>query len=119
MLSLTMLAGCEQKGDECLVTGAVSYQGAPLARGMINFVGKDNRPLGGPILPDGTFECRLPPGEYDVTVAAPAVPPDGWKEGDPLPEDDLALPARYALRQSSGLKATVGEKTEPLRFRLE
>jgi hypothetical protein len=114
-----MAPGCGTDDDSVMATGSVSYRGTPLTRGMINFIGPDNRPLGGPISPDGTFECRLPPGDYDVTVAAPLVPPDGWKEGEPLPEDDLRLPPKYGLRRSSGLTARVDENLQPLKFDLD
>jgi hypothetical protein len=111
------ILGCQSDTNN-EISRTVSFQGELLPRGIINFFGEDNRPRGGPISPDGTFACRLPPGNYRVTVVAPPVIPDGWKETEPMPKDDIGLPDKYAQPGTSGVTVEIKDNPQPLEFHL-
>lgn len=112
------LPGCRGTDEGQLITGTVSFRGQVVPRGIINFIGPDKVPLGGPIGPDGTYECRLAPGQYTVIVSAPALPEGDWKDGDPPPEGPPAVPAKYGRPQTSGLSARVGDQDKTIDFPL-
>ena len=109
--AVVFAAACLGCGDDGLVqvTGVVSYQSQPLTRGLVAFHGLQ-QPFGAPLDGQGRFDTRLPPGEYQVTVSAPALPPADWREGEPLPEMKALVPARFALPKTSGLRVTVEPK---------
>jgi len=103
------LSGCSS-GNTTTVTGKITYKGAPVPDGIINFMPSGGRPIGGPIQSDGTYSYELPPGDYQVRIDAPAPLPSGFKEGDPLPPASARLvPEQYASYNSSGLTATVDD----------
>jgi hypothetical protein len=114
------LAGCSGGGDTTSVEGKVTYNGQPVTTGLINFMPKNGgRPLGGGINADGTYSFDLPPGEYQVRIDAPAPLPEGYKEGDPMPNLPPLVPEMYANYNTSGLTATVtGEGAQTIDFDL-
>ena len=106
------LVGCGGSGaGGTTLKGAVSYKGAPVTSGVINFVKSGDRPLGGGIKPDGTYEFELPPGDYQVLINAPAPLPPDWKEGDPLPRKPPLVPENFSSFGTSGLTVTVGPES--------
>lgn len=106
------LVGCGSAGGGgTTVKGAISYKGAAVTSGVINFLKQGATPLGGAISSDGTFEFVLPPGEYQVLINAPAPLPAGWKEGDPLPTAPPLVPEKFASFGTSGLTASVGAES--------
>ena len=110
-LSIVCLSGCGGKAGTKTVSGAISYQNKPVTSGLINFLPKQGRPLGGGIESDGTYSVNLPPGEYTVRIDAPAPLPEGYKEGQPLPHLGPPLvPEKYANFNSSGLTATIDDQ---------
>ena len=114
LLSLALLAGCGESKSVQPVTGTVTYQGKPLDHGMVSFFPAGARPIGAPIGSAGTYQCELPPGQYQAIVVAPPKLPEGFKEGDRLPPPDPnALPAKFGRQQSSGLSATITLQSEP------
>lgn len=113
-----MVCGCG-RDNLSHVQGKISYQGVPVSHGIINFIGPDNLPHGSSIAADGSYAFALPPGTYDVIIAAPAVVPEGWAEGDPPPETKPEVPEKYNLRQTSGLKKTVSEPDQTIDFELQ
>ena len=115
---VVLFAGCG-RSDLSDVSGTVTFRGAPVSHGIINFVGSDNQPHGGPISANGSYACEVPFGSYDVIISAPAQPPEGWHEGEPLPELKPGVPEKYGLRQTSGLKAVVSELQQTIDFPLE
>jgi hypothetical protein len=102
-----LCGGCG--GDDTpTIRGSISYNGTPATHGVINFAVSGQRPYGGPINPDGTYEAKIPPGEYQVRIDAPPLVPEGVKEGDPLPAlPPRLIPEQYADYGTSGLTATV------------
>jgi hypothetical protein len=111
LLTIAALAvGCgEGGGDTTTVRGKVTYSGAPVTSGLINFQAAGAKPLGGEIGADGSYEFDLPPGEYTVRIDTPPPMPAGYKEGDPLPKlAPRQVPEKYSLYDTSGLTVTVG-----------
>lgn len=89
------------------VSGTVSYQGNLLDHGSVRFFGADGRPVGSVIQEDGSYQIGLPPGKYQVSVSSPPKLPPGYEEGDRIPRDPSAVPARYGQPNSSRLSTTV------------
>jgi hypothetical protein len=112
ILPLLLIAiGCNSGEPTTKVTGLVSYKGAPLPSGLINFFpATGGRPIGQTIGSDGKYAIELPPGDYTVVVLASNPPvPAGWKEGDPLPKPEVTIPAKYGLPTSSPLQVSIPE----------
>jgi hypothetical protein len=116
-----LLVGCGDGASTTTVQGKISYKGTPPVHGVINFAVAGQRPMGGFINPDGTFQVELPPGEYQVRIDSPPRIPDGVKEGDPLPKlEPRLIPEKFADFESSGLTATIGsESPQQLDFLLK
>ncbi len=103
--------GCGRKGDSesTRVRGIVTFQGKPLAGGLVVFApdpdrGGSGKPFRGTLGADGVFELRLgddaaiPAGWYRVAIASPAAFPatDAAAPG-------LVFPAKLARPDLSGL----------------
>ena len=118
MLLLLMIIGCGGSSGQA-IQGKVSYQGKTVTNGVINFMPTSGKPFGGPIQSDGTYQCKLPVGSYQVVISAPAPIPDGWKEGDPPPSGKPQIPGKYAVAKTSGLTAEISSDTSVLDFAIE
>ncbi len=117
---LLPVSGCGNGSGTATVSGKITYQGKPVTNGLINFMPSTGRPLGGGIRPDGTYEFRLPPGEYKVRIDTPPALPQGWKEGDPPPKmGPRQVPYQYGHFQTSGLTASVGPQDDILSINFE
>jgi hypothetical protein len=104
-------------GNSTTVRGTISYNGKPVTFGAINFFRAGTRPLGGAINSDGSYECQLPLGEYQVRVDTPPPLPPNYKEGDPIPQTPRPVPEKYASFATSELKATItAESPQQLDF---
>jgi hypothetical protein len=123
---LLLLAGCSDPRRE--VSGTVSYQGAPLGRGMIEFEPMDGQAtrMDAPIR-DGRFHIDrrhgLLPGHYRVRIAAtgntdPIPVPEGHR-GPPPPrlEKIPKLPAKY--NAESKLEAVVKDQGNSIAYNLD
>jgi hypothetical protein len=102
--------GCSRKAATrpATVTGKVSFQGEPLAGGLIVFApdpdrGGAGKPARGELNPDGTFrlalggEAAIPPGWYRVAIApAPLYAPGSLRDRYPFPLA-LARPDRSTI----------------------
>ena len=101
--------GCSRKpaAGPATVRGRVTFQGRPLAGGLVVFSpdpdrGGSGKPARGDLDPDGAFRLKLggdpaiPPGWYRVAVApAPAYPTSAL--GGPAFPRDLARPDKSGL----------------------
>ncbi len=104
LLLLTAAAGCSRTPPgETTVRGSVSFNGLPVAGGLVVFSpdadrGGSGKPLSGTIEPDGSFRLRkgtaVPPGWYRVSIA----PSPGHPAGSSLP-----FPGELARPDTSGL----------------
>jgi hypothetical protein len=116
VLSLALcLSGCGDKGPKLApVSGHVTFQGKPVAAGMVRF---SNPPAGIDILAtlqaDGAYSVHmakgngLPEGTYAVAVVPPRVnSPVGTMTPPPLPEYP-DIPEKYRQPSTSGLTLTV------------
>src|SRR6266850_5078770 len=116
VVTLTIVAGCDQSPPIYKVRGTVAYQGKPLNTGVVAFHHTDAKsPLvKGEIGPGGTFQLttRRPgdgaaAGDYQVTVTS--MTPGQGIEGidkDYRPPRPL-IPLKYMRLDETPLKATV------------
>ncbi len=117
VLCVGFSSGC-RRNDISEVRGKITYQGKSVSHGIINFIGADNQPRGGPIAADGTYACQVPLGNYAVIISAPALMPEDWHEGDPVPDLPPDVPEKYGQTQTSNLTATVTERNQTIDFDL-
>jgi hypothetical protein len=123
--SLVVIASaCSREKPTAEVQGRVTYKGSPLPEGIILFLAEDRRQDIGSINPDGTYVVKQAPlGRNKVSVQTlPPLPPPGpvtrrlneperkgVPTGDKSPVRSVAVPARYANTDTSGLAFTVQE----------
>jgi hypothetical protein len=111
-LYATGIAGCGRDSSGVPVQGAVSYNGRPIAQGALLFFPPRGRAIATSTNAAGKYTVTLPPGQYDVTVNVSVQLPDGWKEGDPIPPQEIVLPTQYTTRIKTPLQATVAASGE-------
>lgn len=121
-LTAVVTPGCGDGAGEPTVYGVVTYEGEPVTSGLINFLSPGGKPLGGALQPDGSYEVRLPPGDYQVRIDSPEefAPAQLDPQGRPLPPEVIKprqVPLKFAGFESSGLKASVAD--EPARQQLD
>ena len=92
---LCLLAGCSEpnKLGRKALSGQVSFEGAPLNHGLIEFAPKDpNGVSTGATITGGEYSIvehqGVPPGEYTVRITSPTESDDAGEES----EDDLQPP---------------------------
>ncbi len=101
------IVGCGHDSSGVPVQGHVSYQGQPIAHGALMFFPPQGSPIPAVTDSEGNYAVKLAPSEYTVTVNVSVQLPAGWKEGDPVPRQEIVLPTEYTTRVKSVLKATV------------
>jgi hypothetical protein len=103
-LLLALAAGC---GGPRTVSGTVSYNGKPLTRGQISFVGSGGKSASGTINADGTYVVTdVPAGEVTATVVSYYVEGEAKFGLTPLksaPPMKSAIPTKYNDPKTSGL----------------
>ncbi|MCL2623734.1 MAG: hypothetical protein FWD31_08725 [Planctomycetaceae bacterium] len=122
-LVVTTMAGCETKsklGGKAV--GQVYLDGSPLEQGEIVFVDLATKEPNGGQIRNGKFSVDILPGEKTVQITANKVTGTSRRNpSDPNSETvDVTsqyLPAEYNAKTT--LKATITEKSEPLRFDLK
>ena len=120
-LVLALFAGCGGGPKTYSVGGTITYQGKPVTEGLINFLATGQKPLGGSLQSDGSYQYDLPPGAYRIRIDTPPKMPSTWKEGDPQTAlGPRQVPDKFASYSTSGLTAEVteDEKTHHLDFDL-
>lgn len=144
-IGLVTVLGCGDDtgiGKRYPVTGTVTFKGQPLETGRIDFHPVDavnGRPATGEIR-DGTYRLTTLtpgdgalPGQYQVTVTAMEVDTTQVedtmiKQGGGARQHEIAkatqaakrlVPAKYSLADTSGLTATVEERSNTFDFDLE
>jgi hypothetical protein len=115
-LALSVAGGCQSAAEQTSVTGAVTFDGAPLTKGVVAFIPTDPSGGGYPFLaeiqPDGRFtvprdargllEMR---GSYQVIVSC--WEPDTKTDAVGTPRGRSLIPERYGDHAASGLEATI------------
>lgn len=109
LLALVFLSGCGS--PEGSVTGTVTFRGAPVTTGHVNFF-DPNRGTGarGELDASGNFalEGTLPPGTYQVYVTPPSpAPPRADVKAPPRKPQPFVVSKKYTAAQTSGLTVTV------------
>ena len=124
---LVLVLGCGSKGNPnapAKVHGKVTYKGAPVTAGTIQFLPKAAGTYTASIMPDATYSATdLPTGEMTVTVDTESANPNkkqpsyGGKKQmmGPIPQgvkagpagEYVKIPPKYAKAQTSGLTATL------------
>lgn len=100
--------GCGEAVNEATVSGNVTVGGQPSGKASLSFIGTTGgRAIIASVAPDGSYEVKLPPGEYTATLHPSLEPPPGWKEGEPLPEPEVKIPIKYTQRNNTPLKLTI------------
>ena len=134
VLGLLTCSGCGPSRPETApVAGRVTFQGKPVAEGMITFLPEHGRPAIGAIGPDGgyrltTFEAGdgAPPGKYTVTIEARRVTappaPKSMKDEVNVPlgqtKVEWLVPERYARPDATPLTAEVVRGANTIDFNL-
>ena len=129
-----VLSGCQP--SLATVEGQVRYQGQPLPGGSIIFYCADGQIVRGLIAPDGRYQVvNVPYGTARVAIQAHRAQPEGLRlpqklppvQNGPispagLPPNDprvVALPARYAYPEESGLVLLVDRRVITQDFELK
>jgi hypothetical protein len=113
------LAGCGNSDGRVPISGTVTYLGQPFSNASIAFYPATGRPVMAAIS-DGQYAVELAPGDYKVTVNLGVNLPEGWKEGDPVPPQEMVLPRQYSNVLHTPLSATVADgESEPVDFDLK
>src|SRR5262245_3334162 len=99
--------GCGSSTNTVKVRGHAAYRGESLTNGTVTFFPASGRPMIAPLSEEGDYTAELAPGEYEVVMMIGTKPPEGYKEGDPLPPPKITLPDEYTIRAKSKLKASV------------
>lgn len=111
--------GCGKGPETTTVSGAIQLQSAPLARGAVTFFPERGRPTTAATNDAGRYSVDLAPGAYKVTVNIGVQLPPGWKEGDPVPPQQVTIPLQYTSRVNTPLRTTVtAVGAEPTDFAL-
>ncbi|RIK80919.1 MAG: hypothetical protein DCC67_08750 [Planctomycetota bacterium] len=120
MAAVALSLGCGNGGGDATVTGTITYNGAAPASGVIGFVQSGAPPKIATIQPGGAYQAKLPPGQYQVRIDAPPPLPEGWQEGQPIPQSGpRVVPEKYANFTTSGLTATISaEPQQQVDFKL-
>lgn len=106
VLALTGAVGCGDKSTLNTVSGTVKFQDKPIESGSLTFY-----PASGPgvttVIEGGAYSCELEPGQYRATVVVGVTLPPGYKEGDPVPPQEVVLPEVFGSRLETPLTALV------------
>ncbi len=118
LLTAVLLFGCNSGEDACPVFGKVTFQGKPVAQGMVRFCNSAGGfDVFGILQPDGTYAIQtakgngLPAGVYVVAVVPPRVEVPLGAMTPPVRPKCLDIPERYRDLATSGLTLTVGPGT--------
>ena len=116
----TSETGCGDSANAVKVQGRASYRGEAITNGTVTFFPASGRPVVAALSGEGEYTAELTPGDYVVAIMIGATPPEGYKEGDPLPPPKFTLPDEYTVRAKSTLKVSVkAGQSEPINFELK
>ena len=124
-----LVLGCSEPKTPARLTGKVTYKSDLVKGGTITLYGKEDSSYSIIINSDGTFDkADLPSGDLDVTIETESVKtnPKGEYGGGKAPKDKgmsstpasmggapkgeyVKIPEKYAKRETSGLKVTLGK----------
>jgi hypothetical protein len=102
------------------VLGKVTFEGAPIPSGTVEFHPKAGASVKTQIQPDGTYQAKnVPAGDVVVTVTPPAAPkPEKEKDKAKDGEKKTAIPAKYA-KLETGIPCTIKAGQQFIDFELK
>jgi hypothetical protein len=142
-LCVLTITGCgaDDLGRRYSVSGTVTYKGQPVEKGTITFTPSDaNGRVATGTIENGKYTLSTLgdndgalPGKYMVSMSAREIDlsiaeKNAEKTGGMLRQDDVAkayakakmdIPAKYELAETSGLTATVEQKSNTINFELQ
>jgi hypothetical protein len=131
--------GCGKSGPKLVkISGVVTFQGKPLARGLINYTPVDNGTRSGTRTSVGiidtngrysmsTFSTRdgVLPGEYMVSIDGGMDPPGSsgsielTADGQPAAPGKAEIPIKYSSVSTSGLTASVPAESDEIEINFD
>jgi hypothetical protein len=107
--AVLLAAGCGSAEKPFDVSGKVTFKGAPVTEGSVQFI-EDRTGRGAEVdlRPDGTYRARLFAGEYKVVVTPPYLVDESSGMPNPYYKKVKNIPKKYHSTETSGLTATVG-----------
>jgi hypothetical protein len=101
-------AGCGSADRPIDIRGKVTFQGQPVAEGMVQFnETKTGHGAEVPLGPDGTYEAKLPAGTYTAVILPPLIMESRGGPPDPQFKKVKNIPEKYRSTVTSGLTAAV------------
>ncbi len=106
------------------VSGRVTFQGQPVAPGVVNFASEAGFAASANLDSDGKFRLvsqygsGIPHGTYKVTIAPPP-PAMGEGENPVAPPDDPKIPKKYRDFATTDLKADITDGSKEFSFDLK
>lgn len=123
VIGILFLVGCgeseETSSPTAVVTGKVSYQGSPLAKGTVLFQHSSGQTASADIQGDGSYRLDATQGNNKVAIVS-REPDRENPQGRPriIPGKDL-IPALYGEFRTSELMATVEAGENQIDFELQ
>ncbi len=109
-----LASGCGKSNSLAEVQGAVSWDGKPLADGVVRFVHLDGKgATSSATVTAGAFQAKLPPGSFRVEFSSPKV--TGRRKMYDTPESpvveivDELIPPKYNIRSELTLEVPMSE----------
>jgi hypothetical protein len=112
-IAVLILTGCSEGGPKTVeVSGRVTWNGAPLADGHINFEAADGSPVEDHVrIVDGTYRFRARPGKKIVRIHADR----GTGKIDPAMKQEIReayIPERYGTASQLRVDVTADGKNQ-------
>lgn len=117
LATFLVCSGCGGGDGLTAVSGAVTYDGQPVAKGAINFAPADgNGPTAAAIIADGKYSTKIMPGKKKVRIESFKVvgqrrlhPND--TTSPPIDIQEQTLPARYNTKSELAREIASGVRT--------
>lgn len=119
-----LLTGCQPKEElpiTGLVSGNVTFNGKPVAAGVISFENKQDGVGATAKIADGkfTFDGGVSAGHYQVTVSPPQAEPPPLNAPPQAPQQYNDIPAKYRSSSTSDLTVDIVEGENKVDFALK
>ena len=114
------LVGCSREAPTGAVTGTVTYDGAPVTKGVVVLTNPDSGiGASGALDASGRYQISsVRTGEYQVAIQPPPAPsPEEMAAGEKM--ETLDIPDKFQSAQTSGLTATINEGENTADFQLQ
>ena len=110
ILGVAISLGCGSADKPIDVAGKVTFRGAPVAEGSIQFMDdRTGRGMQVDLAPDGGYAVRLFAGEYKVAVTPPYMVDNSSGMPNPYYKKVKDIPKKYHSTATSGFTAAVSK----------